>query len=116
MNSDMDLVQRLSALEGKVTRIEEKYLLQSHELRKLGLRNGSRGVAAGFVLAGSVFFASAIFRYSTGSELMPSSYFLILCGLIALALLAYFGFIFGFALSVKATPKELGVGTKETTP
>ena len=88
-----------------VKKIHTEYLLESHELRKLGIENGSAAVKGAFILIVGVFLVNALFAY-LGKELFGPAYLLGLSGIVSFALIAYFGFIFKYTVSAKVNVKE----------
>lgn len=82
------------------------------ELRRIGIENGSKGVKGAFSLYAFVFVINAIYAYfNNDSRLLDKAELVWLAGLLCLALLAYFGFIFGYTVSAKLDKGNLGFGT-----
>lgn len=93
----MTTEERFSLLEGRIDQIAHDPAKERPDRRDAGLKSGSTGVAAAFVLIGLIFILNVAFKiWGTGGELFAFSQFLTLVGMITVGLLFYFAFIFGF--------------------
>lgn len=66
------------------------------------LRSGSRGVAGGLLLMLLILIVCGLFRMA-GVTVLSGDQLVMIAGILAAALLTYFGFILNFALKVKTT-------------
>ena len=110
----IELEARVNGLEQKVDRILGKLSKEQQNLRDLGLRNGSKGVAAAFVLVGGIFLLNVAFKmWGPGGELFTFMEFLWLVGLVSVGLLFYFAFIFGYNMLLDYRAGRLGANRQE---
>ena len=106
------LEERIREIESELKEIHEKYLVESANLRRLGIERGSRGVGAAFGLFALVFLVNVIFAaFNDASQIFPPEYLIVLGVLLCLALVAYFGFIFKFTVGAKVTKDSAQFGT-----
>ena len=105
----MDMEARIGQLEQTIAAIRRDLAAEQRNLRELGLRNGSRGVAAAFVLVGGIFILNVVFKvWSPQGELFTFKEFLWLVGLVIVGLLFYFAFIFGYNMLLDYKAGRLG--------
>ena len=109
-----ELEARVDRLEQKVDRVLGELSKEKQNLRELGLRNGSKGVAAAFVLVGGIFILNVAFKmWGPGGELFAFTDFLWLVGLVIVGLLFYFAFIFGYNMLLDYRAGRLGANRQE---
>jgi len=109
-----ELEARVEALERSVDEIAAKISREEAGLRELGLRSGSKGVAAAFLLVGGIFLANLAFKvWGPGGELFLFKEFLWLVGLVIVGLLFYFAFIFGYNMLLDYRAGRMGASRRE---
>ena len=92
--------------------IEKLEITSSAELRKIGIVNGSKGVGGAFALYAFVFSVNAVYaRFNNDSRLIDKTDLVWLAGILCLALVAYFGFIFRYTVSAKVNRQAISFGT-----
>jgi hypothetical protein len=92
--------------------IDSKYDLQlkEHEYKvrvfKEGMEYGSKSVLWAFVVIFLVYVVSIVTFHWLGKSFMEPTHFLILIGILALSLLVYHAFIFGYSIYMTMDSKE----------
>lgn len=79
------------------------------KLKSEALKKGSEGVSAAFLLYGVVFLATILFEWCTKTGLKSQVLLLGLGALLCIALLVYFGFIFGYTIAAEVTARRLAL-------
>ncbi|MCZ4317334.1 hypothetical protein O4H66_28385 [Comamonadaceae bacterium G21597-S1] len=93
----------------EITKLE---ITTSAELRKVGIENGSKGVKGAFFLYAFVFVVNGAYaHFNNDSRLLDKAELIWLAGVLCLALLAYFGFIFKYTVAAKLDNGNLTFGT-----
>lgn len=106
-----DIDERVKKLEGKVEKIQRE-LIGNIELRRTGIVNGSKGVMGAFLLIGFIFIVNAMYAYATsGRQIFESMHIIYLSGVVCVALLAYFGFIFRYAINTTISKGRFNLKT-----
>lgn len=100
--------------ESRQIQVENKRIDYAHELLKKGLDNGAKAVYGAFFTFGVVFIMSFVDYHMRDKTLMDSQQILWFAGMLCIALIIYFGFIFGYSLYLTADfkKKRFNLGSK----
>lgn len=110
MNGTND-AERVRVLEEEVRTLRAQIEREDGKLKSEALRSGSRGVAGGLLLMLLIVVACGLFQMAD-VKLLSGNQLVMIGGILAAALLIYFGFILNFALKIKATATGVKVSSE----